>query len=95
MGLVPLGDKVIVQRVEAEERTAGGIFLPDAAREAPAEGRVLSVGDGYRLRSGKLVPLQVNEGDRVLFSKWGGTEVTIEGNELLILSESDILAVLR
>ena len=94
MRLVPLGDKVVVQRVEAEETTAGGIVLPDAAREKPAEGRILSVGDGAIASDGRRVPLQVGEGDRVLFSRWAGTEVAVDGREVLVMKESDILAVL-
>lgn len=94
MKVIPIGDKVVVQPVEAEERTAGGIYLPDSSRERPAEGRVLSVGDGRPLQDGTRSPSQVNEGDRVLFSKYAGTEFQIDGQELLIMSESDILAVI-
>lgn len=94
MKLVPLGDKVVVRRLEAEEKTAGGIVLPDTAREKPREGRVLSVGDGRLLEDGRRVACQVREGDRVLFSTWGGAEIEADGEELLILSEDDILAVL-
>ena len=94
MKLVPLGDKVVVQRVDAEEATSGGIVLPDSAREKPAEGRILSVGDGTVSSSGERVPLQVGEGDRVLFSRWAGSEVQIDGSEILVMKESDILAVL-
>ena len=93
MMLIPLSDKVILQRTEAEETTAGGIVLPDAAREKPAEGRILSVGDGTVLKDGSRKPLQVSEGDRVLFSSWAGEAIEFDGLELLILSESDILAV--
>ncbi len=94
MNVIPVGDKVVVQRTEAEEATDGGIVLPDSAREQPAEGRVLSVGDGPVLADGTRTASQVNEGDRILFSRFAGTEVTIDGEDLLIMSESDILAVL-
>jgi len=93
MKLIPLGDKVVIQRMEAEETTEGGIVLPDSAREAPIEGRVLSVGDGKSLSNGQRSELQVNEGDRVLFARYAGSEINVDGEELLILSESDILAV--
>jgi chaperonin GroES len=93
MNLVPLNDKLVVQRLEAEEKTAGGIVLPDTAREKPKQGRVLSVGDGKLLESGKRAPFQVKEGDRVLFTSYAGNEVTIDGKEYLIMSEDDILAV--
>jgi chaperonin GroES len=92
MRVEPIGDKVVVKRLEAKERTAGGIVLPDMAREAPLQGRVLSVGEGVRLPSGKLVAHQVHEGERVLFSSYAGIEVVVEGEELLIMSESEILA---
>ncbi len=95
MKLVPLGDKVVVQRVERKETTAGGIVLPESARERTVEGRVLSVGDGRVLDDGTRAPLQVKEGDRVLFSDWAGMEVEVGGEELLILNESDILAVVE
>jgi chaperonin GroES len=95
MKVVPLGDKVIVKRLAAEESTAGGIVLPDAAREQPQEGRVLSVGDGKLLPSGHRAGFIVQEGDRVLFSSYGGVEVKVDGEELLILDEADILAVMR
>jgi len=94
MKITPLGDKVVIQRVEPEATTAGGIVLPDAAREQSSEGRIVSVGSGRVLPDGTLVELQVSEGDRVLYSGWSGTEVNIDGHDLLILSESDILAVL-
>jgi len=93
MKVIPVGDNVVLQRVEAEQQTAGGIVLPDSAREQPAEGRVLSVGDGRALRDGGRQAFQVKEGDRVLFSSYAGTEVQIDGDDLLILSESDILAI--
>lgn len=93
MKVIPVGDKVVLQRVEAEEQTAGGIVLPDSAQEQQAEGRILSVGDGRMLRDGRRQPSQVKEGDRVLFSSYAGTEVQIDGQDLLILSEADILAI--
>jgi chaperonin GroES len=93
MTLTPLGDKVVVQRTEAEETTAGGIVLPDSAKQQPAEGRVLSVGDGRLSKDGTRIPLQVQDGDRVIFSSYAGTEIEVDGQILLILSESDILAV--
>jgi chaperonin GroES len=94
MKMVPLGDKVVVQRLEAEETTSGGIVLPNAARERPAEGRILSVGTGIRLPGGSLAPFQVQEGDRVLFTPHAGTEIDIDGETLLVLREADLLAVL-
>lgn len=94
MKVVPLGDKIVVKRLEAEETTAGGIVLPDSAKEKPAQGRVLSVGDGKLLPDGERADHQVSEGDRVLFSSWSGTEVEVDGEELLIMSEEDVLAVL-
>ena len=94
MKVVPLGDKIVVKRLEAEEVTAGGIVLPDSAQEKPAEGRVLSVGDGALLPDGGRAEHQVSDGDRVLFSSYAGTEVEVDGEELLIMSEQDVLAVL-
>lgn len=94
MKVVPLGDKVVVKRMEAEETTAGGIVLPDSARERPQQGRVLSVGDGRLLSDGERASPQVSEGDRVLFSSYAGTEVEVDGEDLLIMGEDDILAVL-
>jgi chaperonin GroES len=94
MKVEPLGDKVVVKRLEAEERTAGGILLPDSARDKPLEGRVLSVGDGRLLRDGSRAPHQVKEGDRVVFLGWAGTEITVADEQLLIMSEDEILAVL-
>ena len=92
---VPLGDKVVVRRLEAKEVTAGGIVLPDSAREKPQQGRVLAVGDGALLPDGRRAEQQVNEGDRVLFASFSGTEVAINDDNLLIMRESDILAVLE
>ena len=94
MKLVPLGDKVIIRRLEAEERTAGGILLPDSAREKPQQGRVLSVGDGALLSNGSRSPLTVQEGDRVVFNSYAGNEMKIADQDLLICRESDILAIL-
>lgn len=94
MKVVPLGDNVVVKRVEAEETTAGGIVLPDSARETPQQGRVLSVGDGQLLADGGRATPQVSEGDRVLFTSYAGNQVTVDDDELLIMSESDILAIL-
>lgn len=93
MKLVPLGDKVVVKRLEAEEKSPGGIVLPDTAQEKPRQGRVLSVGDGHQLSDGSRLAPQVMEGDRVLFGRYAGAEVVIEGEELLILGEGEILAV--
>jgi chaperonin GroES len=94
MKVVPLGDKVVIKRLDAETRTAGGIVLPDSAREKPQQGRVLSVGDGRLCDDGKRVKCQVQEGDRVLFTAWAGTEIKVANNELLIMSEGDILAIM-
>ena len=95
MKVVPLNDKIVVQRLEAEEKTAGGIVLPDTAKEKPKQGKVLSVGDGKLLETGKRAGFQVKEGDRVLFTSYAGTEVNIDGKEYLIMSEEDILAVVE
>jgi chaperonin GroES len=89
----PLHDRVLVRRVEAEEKTAGGIIIPDTAKEKPQEGEVLAVGQGTRDESGKLNPLDVKAGDRILFGKWSGTEVRIDGEDLLIMKESDVLGI--
>lgn len=94
MKLRPLHDRVIVKRLEEEERTQGGIIIPDTAKEKPQQGKVLAVGKGKLLDKGDVVPLVVKEGDRVLFSKYAGTEVKVEGEELLIMREDDILATL-
>jgi chaperonin GroES len=91
----PLGDKVVIKPLDAEEMTPGGIVLPDATRQAPLQGRVLSVGDGRMLSSGKRVPHQVSEGDRVVFSPYAGTELTVDGERVLIMSEDEILAILQ
>jgi chaperonin GroES len=94
MSFRPLGDRVLVKRVEEEAKTKGGIIIPDTAKEKPQEGEVVSVGPGTRNEKGENVALDVKAGDRVLFGKWGGTEVKIDGEDLLILKESDILGVL-
>ncbi|MEY4159452.1 MAG: hypothetical protein RLZZ136_73 [Pseudomonadota bacterium] len=94
MAFRPLHDRVLVRRVEAEEKTAGGIIIPDSAKEKPAEGLVVSVGSGARADDGKVTPLDVKAGDRVLFGKWSGTEVKVDGEDLLIMKESDILGII-
>lgn len=90
----PLHDRVLLRRVEQNEKTAGGIIIPDTAKEKPMEGEVVAVGNGLRDDSGKVVALDVKAGDRVLFSKWSGTEVQIDGEELLVMKESDIMGVI-
>ena len=91
----PLHDRVVVRRIDAEEKTAGGIIIPDTAKEKPQQGEVIAVGPGARNEQGQLVPLDVRVGDRVLFGKWSGTEVKIDGEDLLIMKESDIMGVLE
>ena len=91
----PLHDRVVVKRIEAEEKTAGGIIVPDTAKEKPQEGEAIAVGPGGRDESGKLIPMEVKAGDRVLFGKWSGTEVKIDGIEYLIMKESDIMGVIE
>ena len=93
MNLRPLHDRVLVKRLEGEEKTKGGIIIPDTAKEKPQEGEIVAVGPGARDEAGKLVPLDVKAGDRVLFGKWSGTEVKIDGQDLLIMKESDILGI--
>lgn len=95
MRVVPIGDRVVIKRLSAEETTAGGIFLPDISRQKPRQGRVLSVGDGRLLADGTRATHQVREGDRVLFGTYAGTEVEINGEELLLMSEEDILAIVE
>ena len=90
----PLHDRVVVRRVESEEKTKGGIIIPDTAKEKPQEGEVVAVGSGARDEAGKLVPLDVKAGDRVLFGKWSGTEVKLNGEDLLIMKESDIMGII-
>jgi chaperonin GroES len=90
----PLHDRVVVKRIDAEDKTAGGIIIPDTAKEKPSQGEVVAVGSGGRDESGKLIPIDIQVGDRVLFGKWSGTEVKIDDQELLIMKESDIMGVL-
>jgi chaperonin GroES len=91
----PLHDRVVVKRIEQEEKTKGGIIIPDTAKEKPQEGEVIAVGPGGRNEDGELMPLDVKAGDRVLFGKWSGTEVKIDGEELLIMKESDLLGIIE
>ena len=91
----PLHDRVVVRRIEADKKTAGGIIIPDTVKEKPQEGEILAVGPGARDESGKIQPLYVKAGDRVLFGKWSGTEVKIDGEDLLIMKESDVMGVLE
>jgi chaperonin GroES len=93
MSFRPLHDRVLVRRVKEEEKTKGGIIIPDTAKEKPQEGKVVAVGSGTRGDDGKITPLDVKAGDRILFGKWSGTEVTIDGEELIIMKESDILGI--
>ena len=95
MNLKPLHDRVLVERVEQEDRTKGGIIIPDTAQEKPMEGKVVSVGGGARNENGQVVALDVIKGDRILFGKWSGTEVKIDGKELLIMKESDIMGIIE
>jgi chaperonin GroES len=94
MAFRPLGDRVVVRRVEEEAKTKGGIIIPDTAKEKPQEGEVIAAGPGARDEDGKRIPMDVKPGDRILFGKWSGSEVKIEGDELLIMKESDILGIL-
>ena len=94
MAFRPLHDRVVVRRIDSDEKTAGGIIIPDTAKEKPQEGEIVSVGPGARDDAGKVQPLDVKEGDRVLFGKWSGTEVKINGEDLLIMKESDIMGVI-
>ena len=94
MAFKPLHDRVVVKRVEGEEKTKGGLIIPDSAKEKPAEGEVVAVGEGARKDSGELIPMSVKKGDRILFGKWSGTEVTLNSEELLIMKESDILGII-
>ncbi|RME15555.1 MAG: co-chaperone GroES [Alphaproteobacteria bacterium] len=93
MAFKPLHDRVLVRRVESEEKTAGGLIIPDNAKEKPAEGIVVAVGDGARDENGNRIPMDVKEGDKIIFGKWSGTEVTIDGQEMLIMKESDIMGI--
>ena len=94
MALKPLHDRVLVRRLEGDEKTSGGLIIPDSAKEKPAEGVVIACGEGARKDSGELIAMAVSNGDKILFGKWSGTEVTVDGEELLIMKESDILGVL-
>ena len=91
----PLGDRVVVRRIKEDQKTAGGIIIPDTAKEKPSQGEVVAVGPGGRDESGKLIPIDLKVGDRVLFGKWSGTEVKIDGQDLLIMKESDIMGVIE
>ncbi|MEO1025077.1 MAG: co-chaperone GroES [Pseudomonadota bacterium] len=91
----PLHDRVVVRRIESNEKTSGGLIIPDTAKEKPAEGEIVAVGAGARDDDGNRIPMDVKEGDRVLFGKWSGTEITLDGEELLIMKESDILGVIE
>lgn len=91
----PLHDRVLVKRVEQEEKTAGGVIIPDTAQEKPMEGEIVAVGSGTRGENGKVTPLDVKAGDRVLFGKWSGTEVKINGDDLIIMKESDVLGIIQ
>jgi chaperonin GroES len=95
MNLKPLQDRVLVERVDSEDKTKGGIIIPDTAQEKPMEGKVLAVGGGARNENGQIVALDVKKGDRILFGKWSGTEVKIDGKELLIMKESDIMGIIE
>jgi chaperonin GroES len=95
MSVRPLHDKILVKRLDSEEKTAGGIIIPDTAQEKPQEGKVIAVGNGKKTEEGKVIPLDVKKGDKILFKKWGGTEVKIDGEELLILEEGDVLAIIE
>ncbi|SFP19599.1 co-chaperone GroES [Tranquillimonas alkanivorans] len=94
MAFKPLHDRVLVRRVESDEKTKGGLIIPDTAKEKPAEGEIVATGEGARKDSGELIAMSVKAGDKVLFGKWSGTEVTLDGEELLIMKESDILGVI-
>jgi len=94
MAIRPLHDRVVVRRVDSETKTAGGIIIPDTAKEKPMEGEVIAVGPGARNEQGQLVPLDVKAGDKILFGKWSGTEVKLDGEELLIMKESDIMGII-
>jgi chaperonin GroES len=95
MAFTPLHDRVVVKRVKSDEKTAGGLIIPDTAKEKPAEGKIVAVGEGARKDSGELIPMSVKKGDKILFGKWSGTEITLDGEELLIMKESDILGIIR
>lgn len=94
MAFTPLHDRVVVRRVEGDEKTKGGLIIPDSAKEKPAEGEIIAVGEGARKDSGELIAPSVKTGDKILFGKWSGTEITLDGEELLIMKESDILGII-
>jgi chaperonin GroES len=94
MALKPLHDRVLVKRTESEEKTAGGLIIPESAKEKPAEGEVVACGEGLRKDSGELIEMAVKAGDKILFGKWSGTEVTVDGEEMLMMKESDIMGIL-
>ncbi len=94
MAFKPLHDRVVVKRVESDEKTKGGLIIPDSAKEKPAEGEIIAVGEGARKDSGELIKPSVKKGDKILFGKWSGTEITLDGEELLIMKESDILGII-
>ena len=95
MALTPLHDRVLVKRTEGEEKTSGGLYIPESAKEKPSEGEVVSVGEGARKDNGELIAPAVKAGDRVLFGKWSGTEVTVDGQEMLMMKESDIMGIIE
>ncbi len=95
MKLKPLGDRVLVKREDAEEKTSGGIIIPDTSKEKPSKGSVVAIGDGVRDEKGNLIPMNLKVGDKVFFTKWGGTEIKVDDEELLIMKESDILAIIE
>jgi chaperonin GroES len=95
MKFTPLQDRVLVRRIEGEEKTKGGLIVPDTAKEKPSEGEIIAVGEGARTESGELIPMAVKAGDRVLFGKWSGSEVRLEGEDLLIMKESDVLGIIQ
>ncbi|MCK5042107.1 MAG: co-chaperone GroES [Sphingomonadales bacterium] len=95
MALRPLHDRILVKRLESEEKTAGGIILPDSVQEKPSEGEVIAVGNGTKAEDGTVTPLDVKAGDKILFGKWGGTEVKVDGVELLIMKETDVMGIIE
>jgi chaperonin GroES len=95
MALKPLHDRVLVRRTESEEKTAGGLIIPESAKEKPSEGQVVAIGEGARKDSGELIEMAVKDGDTILFGKWSGTEVTVDGEELLMMKESDIMGIIE
>lgn len=95
MKLKPLGDRVLIKREDAEEKTSGGIIIPETSKEKPSKGTVVAVGDGARDEKGNLIPMNLKTGDKVFFSKWGGTEIKVDDEELIIMKESDILAIIE